>query len=125
MSYESSLVIAAEGPCASCGSDDFDHHMGTPGIHLFTANWCGHCRRMKTEHAESRVKTKYPIFEHEESQVTDEYYQKNHIKGFPTIFFVKKVDGGMIRKEYKGSGRTMNDLNAAYENFLNDVTGYK
>jgi thiol-disulfide isomerase/thioredoxin len=121
MSYDSSLVIAAEGPCASCGAKDFDHHMGTPGIHLFTANWCGHCQKMLNEHVDSGVKSRYSIFEHEVREVSEEL-AKGHgydVEYFPTIYFVKAAnDNSLIKMKYEERDRSIAALNEAYKKFL-------
>lgn len=43
------------------------------------------------------------------------------IEGYPTIYFVKNgVDGKREKKRYEGP-RELNDLNEAYERFLNNM----
>lgn len=141
MSY---AVVAADPPTTAnavaersscdCDGKDFEHHLTSPGVHMFTANWCGHCRRMrdgiKAEVSPSKddfeiedVKKPYRYYEHEESvvdwkQVGENYFE---VKGFPTIYFVKrKSNGELIKKPYEGTERTKQAIDAAYESFLNE-----
>ena len=118
----------AERSSCDCDEDEFEHHLTRPGVHMFTANWCGHCRRMKdgikAEVSPSNddfkiedVKTPYRYYEHEESvvdweQLGDNYFE---VKGFPTIYFV----GREGIKKYEEE-RTKEAIDAAYKSFLED-----
>ena len=134
MSY---AVVAAEGRGddggCDCDDDEFEHHLSRPGVHLFTANWCGHCRRMRDgikaevsspgdEFEIGDVQKPYPYYEHEESVVDWERLGENdfEVKGFPTVYFVKRDSNGeLIKKTWEGE-RTKQAIDAAYESFLNE-----
>jgi len=97
-------------------------NLKAPGIHLFTAVWCGHCRRMKEEHdsdenEECKGTTNIRIYEHEENMITQDELEKNGygIEGYPTIYFVK--EGGKDKlelREYRGP-RDYKSLIEAYD----------
>lgn len=113
MSY--AFVAAAD----ACDQADFEHHLTRPGVHLFTAKWCGHCVRMKRGFADNDLKEPYPYYEHEESTVDQKKLQESplfDVNGFPTIYFVKK---GPVIKKHEG-GRTKKEIDEAYETFLKE-----
>jgi len=104
--------------CTGCAQADFEHHLKKPGIHLFTASWCGHCVQMKEGFADRDLEKPYPYYEHEESTVDQKKLQKSifDVNGFPTIYFVKK---GPVIKKHEG-GRTKKEIDEAYETFLKE-----
>ena len=116
MSY---AVVAAEGEGRDSGCDceekAFAHHLSRPGVHLFTANWCGHCRRMKENIGQDIAK----YYEHEESTYDSKALNgtKFEVEGYPTIYFV----GRRGIKKYEGE-RTKDAIDEAYASFLKKKT---
>ena len=132
------------GEVVPCRDACIDHHLTEPGIHLFTASWCGHCKRMLAEH-DDRVSAaeeegdpvvqknidsnkniaNIKVVRHDRSVFSenelDEMIANRDIEGYPTIYFVKNgVDGKRGKMQYRGS-RKLDDLNEAYEDFLNNT----
>lgn len=124
-----------------CGDACIDHHLTEPGIHLFTASWCGHCQRMLAEH-DDRLRAaredggpvvnenivlngnvdSIKVVKHERSAFSEkeleEMIRKKQIEGYPTIYFVRNGAHGTREKmRYEGS-RGLDDLNRAYKDFL-------
>lgn len=77
--------------------------MSNVEIHVFVADWCGHCKQFAPERdkLESTCKnSRMPIFIHNESDSDyPQFAQEAQIRGFPTI--MAKVDGKYV--EYEGA----------------------
>ena len=132
------------GEVVPCENACIDHHLTEPGIHLFTASWCGHCKRMLAEHDEhlriaaaendpvvqenivsNKNTADIKVVRHDHSVIPkkelDEMIAKKEIEGYPTIYFVKhRVDGKRVKMQYDGL-RKLDDLNEAYKDFLNNT----
>lgn len=112
-----SIEIAGAGE-SECDKDRVDHHLTHPGIHIFTAEWCGHCKRMKAQHnTERNDDSLVPpgIYEHDSANINADELKVNgygEIKGYPTIYFVK----GNNKKEHRGE-RDLHSLTEAFNNF--------
>tara|TARA_Y100000389_G_C17119679_1_gene344806 strand:- start:67 stop:495 length:429 start_codon:yes stop_codon:yes gene_type:complete len=126
MSY---AVVAAPDDASNrsdgcdCDDDAFLHHLTRPGVHLFTANWCGHCRRMKAALEGHDLTKPYEYYEHEEDEIDFGSLEKTEfdVKGFPTIYFVKKQGHTTVTERYEGGhegGRLKNNIDEAYGDFL-------
>lgn len=133
MSY---AVVAADPPATAnavaersscdCDGKDFEHHMTRPGVHLFTAGWCPHCQQMDKDmnnenynspHSRSYYKHDYAIMPEQDKITMNENF---NVKGFPTIYFVKRNSNGeLIKERWKGK-RTKEAIDAAYQSFLED-----
>ena len=127
MSY---AVVAAEpgggsqtsdaSNACDCEDDAFLHHLKRPGVHLFTANRCGHCRRMKAGFEGQDLTKPVPYIEHEESTYDSKSLENTNfdVTGYPTIYFVKaNGDGEIATKKYEGP-RDKQSIDDAYSVFL-------
>lgn len=128
MSY---AVVAAEpagGSQTSDADDAFLHHLKRPGVHLFTANWCGICLRMKDGFGPNwqDLTNPVPYIEHEVSTYESESLKKTivfEVTGFPTIYFVKaNGEGKFVTKRYEGE-RLKNSIDDAYGRWCDDDGG--
>ena len=82
----------------------------------FYADWCGHCKSMKTEWdtASSKVDgkmVKINLGDSKDSKV-EEISKKYNIQGFPTILL---LDNGEIQETYEGERKASD-----FESFVND-----
>lgn len=114
-----------------CGKACIDHHLTEPGIHLFTASWCGHCKRMLAEHEAHKasmpekskrysqqnnvMNVKVVKHDREEFDANElkRMVENGDIEGYPTIYFVRH-DGKKMKYEDR---RELSKLNEAYEKF--------
>lgn len=118
-----------------CSQECEGHHLAKPGIHLFTAKWCGHCTNLKTALKEATCiisggangpKTgafeaashMWGMWEHDsevkikpDDLITHKF---GIIRGYPTIYF-KTPDGET--EEYNGS-REPKKMVEAFEKFV-------
>ena len=122
-----SFAVISSGD--ECGEACIDHHLTEPGIHLFTASWCGHCKNMLAEHEahKASMSEKYvpeldnvanvKVVKHDREEFdADELkrmIENGDIEGYPTIYFVRH-DGKKMK--YEGR-RELSKLNEAYEKF--------
>ena len=113
-----SIEIAGAGK-SECDKDCVDHHLTHSGIHLFTAEWCGHCKRMKAQHNTERNDNDSlvtpGIYEHDSAKINADELKVNgygEIEGYPTIYFVK----GNKKKEHRGE-RDLHSLTEAFNHF--------
>ena len=82
----------------------------------FYADWCGHCKSMKTEWDKASNKVdgkmvKINLGDREDSKV-GEISEKYNIEGFPTILL---LDNGEIKQNYEEDRKASN-----FENFVNE-----
>ena len=115
-----SFAVVAAADAAGCEGceyqTDFKHHLKVPGVHLFTADWCGHCRRMKEGMKGKNMDQ--PIAYHEHEEKTYETLPDGFdVRGYPTIYFVHP-NGQKIEK-WEGA-RTKDDIDTAYGLFLRE-----
>jgi thiol-disulfide isomerase/thioredoxin len=70
------------------------------GVHVFTADWCGYCKKMKGETPEILISEPgYKVVEHDSNDPAWKPLWEQHVKGkYPTILF--KLGGTIAR--YKG-----------------------
>ena len=90
----------------NCGAECVDHHLVKPCVHLFTANWCGHCKEMKKKNKNMGYENPPPdtFYEHKEEEIISaKYRERMNVLGYPTIFFVRIKDGEMYKAEYRKS----------------------
>ena len=85
----------------------------------FYADWCGHCKSMKSEwdKASSKVDgkmVKVDLGDNEDSK-TNEISKKYNIQGFPTILL---LDNGEIVEKYEGERKASD-----FEKFVNEKCG--
>lgn len=122
-----SFAVISSGD--ECGKACIDHHLTEPGIHLFTASWCVHCKRMLKEHEAHKASmpgkysrrfdnvTNVNVVKHDREEFTkdelDEMIKNRDIDGYPTIYFVRD-DGKKMKYEDR---RELSKLNEAYEKF--------
>lgn len=78
----------------------------------FYAPWCGHCKALAPIYEElGRRLSKNSKIVIGEVDATANEISGMEIKGYPTIYFIKKVNGEVKMSEYRG-GRTIDDLMA-------------
>lgn len=109
-----------ESKACDCADDAFLHHLNRPGVHLFTANWCGICRRMTDGFKGQDLTKPVPYIEHEESTYDSKSLKKTDfdVTGYPTIYFVKaNGEGKIVTERYVGE-RLKNSIDKAYGLFL-------
>lgn len=121
MSY--AVVAAGDGDC-ECDGRDFEHHLTIPGVHLFTAGWCPHCKKMDEDMNDENHVSPYPYHKHDDAIMSEEDKKRRKdiftVEGFPTIYFVERVNGELVKREHKGE-RTKRAIDAAYASFLEEV----
>jgi len=121
----------------SCDSDCLSHHAQgdtKPKIHIFSANWCGHCKDFKiaapqffynefddqvTSNEHTIPDTTISVVNHrdEDSETWKEEY--NEVKSYPCVLFAKPgLDGKTITEVYEGA-RKFAMIKKAFEEFIN------
>lgn len=92
--------------------------MANVELHVFIADWCGHCRQFAPERELLESKCKQmglPIFVHNESDSDYEQYAREaRIRGFPTI--MAKINGTYV--EHEGSRTALDILEFVQQNVV-------
>ena len=91
--------------------ENFEDFNEKPGLVLFHANWCGHCKKLMPEW--KKLQDQYP--EHVTSVEADAHpkvIEAHGVQGFPTIKYLKSgLSNAGDSVEYEGE-RTKDDLEA-------------
>ena len=91
--------------------ENFEDFNEKPGLVLFHANWCGHCKKLMPDW--NKLQAQYP--DHVTSVEADanpELVEKHGVQGFPTIKYLKSgLNNAGDAVEYEGE-RTKEGLEA-------------
>lgn len=83
---------------------DSSDAMDKPAFVAFTAEWCGHCKKLKPEWKKLQDDNKTSIIINLDNDEHKELHKKHKVEGFPTIkYFPKGLNDPKSAVDYNGA----------------------
>ena len=83
---------------------DLNDAMDKPAFVAFTAEWCGHCKKLKPEWKKLQDDNKTSIIINLDNDEHKELHKQHKVEGFPTIkYFPKGLNDPKSSVDYNGA----------------------